>query len=139
MSEFNNRIKSLTAAVFLAFVCLAASPTVTLASDYKCYGAFSVCNPTKVHIYYQVRWGNGDWDETCLAPGKAMIHFEESDEEGCVNKPEIRFDRIAGDDYVTYKTHAPHVYKAHCIEDAKPHHFKFSPCGTKVSLFASDE
>jgi len=132
-------IKSCTALLLLAIACVFASPTVTIAGDYECFNAFSICNPTKVHIYYQVRWGNGDWDETCLAPGKAMIHFEELDEEGCVNKPEIRFDRIAGDQCVTYKTLAPQVHRSHRTDDAKPHHFRFSPCGTKLSLFAGDE
>jgi len=139
MSRFKNCIKKFAAAILLAVVCLAASPSATLASDYECYGAFSVCNPTTVHIYYQVRWGSGEWDETCLAPGETMVHFEEVDEDGCINKREIRFDAIAGDDCVAYKTLAPKVYQAHCTDDAKPYHFKLSPCGTKLSLFASDE
>jgi len=139
MSHFNNSIKSLTAALLLAVVCLAASPSVILAGNYECYGAFSVCNTSKIHIYYQVRWAGGTWDETCLAPGKTMVHFDELDEDGCVNRPEIRFDRIVGDDCVTYKTLALKVYQAHCKSDAKPHYFKFSHCGTKLSLLASDD
>jgi len=58
MSHFNNSIKSLTAALLISVVCLVVGPASTHASDYESYGAFSVCNPTKVHIHYQVRWGS---------------------------------------------------------------------------------
>ena len=128
-----------TAPMILAIASLFATSSTSSAGDYSCSGAFSIMNRSSVHIYYQVRWGNGDWKESCLAPGKILVYSYELDEDGCTPKPQVRFDWIAGDGCVTYKNINPTTYRAHCLDDAKPHQFKFSTCGTKLTLYSSAE
>lgn len=120
---------------FVAIAMTILGDNATKAADYECYGAFSVYNPTSNYIYYQVSWGNGDWKETCLEPGKSLVHYKPLNDDGTVSKPLIRFDYLAGDGDTTYKTLSPCVYRAHYLDDAKPHHFAYSTCGTKLNLY----
>src|SRR5579884_871155 len=86
----------------VAMMLFAAGTQQTRASE---YGAFVIRNPAYVTIHYQVKWGNGEWRTYSLAPGHRGYHAYPLDEYGRAPISYVRFDYIAGDYDVTYKTY----------------------------------
>jgi hypothetical protein len=80
-----------------------ASLTVVPKADASgAVGAFSVHNPTRTTILYQVRWGSdGAWERHTLAPGKALRHSYKLDRNDRAPAPYVRFDNTGGDGRVT--------------------------------------
>jgi hypothetical protein len=115
-------------------VALLATSQQARADD--CYGSFVVRNPSNVAIHYQVKWGDGDWKSYCVQSGWSKYHYYPLDENGCVPTPRIRFDYIAGDNDVTYKTYKLDVYATHCPDRGKKHVFRYSRCGCFLDLYA---
>ena len=79
--------------------------------NYK--GAFSIENNTGTTIHYQYRWGNKhEWKRMALASGAIEIHSYPlgEDPHGKVPTPYVRFDRIGGDNNVTFKEYRMGFY-----------------------------
>ncbi|HVK07553.1 MAG TPA: hypothetical protein VM597_02130 [Gemmataceae bacterium] len=65
------------------------------------YAAFSVTNSTTGTLYYQVRWGKGEWKETKILTGQTYEHRQRLNAKGEFQGPQIRFDRVVGDNKYT--------------------------------------
>lgn len=95
-------------AALIALVSVAAQERVgTSQADLPNYrGAYSIENKTRVTIPYEYRWGNkGEWKRMTLKSGAIETHWYPLGEDR--NKkaptPYVRFDRIGGDNSVTFK------------------------------------
>ena len=66
---------------------------------------FKIENPTRVTIHYQIKWSNNhDWKLQSVNSGKEWFHSWRG-ERVSQGYPKIRFDHIAGDQRVTYRTY----------------------------------
>ena len=66
------------------------------------YAAFSIHNSTTGTLYYQVRWGEkGQWKETKILTGQTYEHRYRLNAKGEFFGPQIRFDRVVGDNKYT--------------------------------------
>lgn len=95
-------------AALIALVSVAAQERVgTSQADLPSYrGAYSIENKTGVTIPYDYRWGNkSEWKRMTLKSGATETHWYPLGEDR--NKkaptPYVRFDRIGGDNAVTFK------------------------------------
>ena len=68
-------------------------------------GMFAIHNPTRVAIAYQVRWGDGEWKNFTVAPGKLRKHWYDLDRNDRAPSPYVRFDNTGGDGRVTSTTY----------------------------------
>jgi hypothetical protein len=100
------------------------------------YGSFVLRNPNRVTIYYQVKWGNGDWQSYSVPAGYSKYHYYPLDENGHVPSPQVRFDYIAGDSEVTYKTYSVGVYATYYPERGKKYVFRYSASGYYLDLYS---
>ena len=56
------------------------------------HAKFTVVNPTKYTLRYEVRWGNGEWDATTLKPNESYTHWYDKHNE--FPDVHIRFSKI---------------------------------------------
>jgi len=102
-------------AVILALVPIAALAQVrTSCDDCPHYsGAYSIENNTGTTIHYQYRWGDThEWKRMTLASGAVETHSYPLGEDPHmrVPTPYVRFDRIGGDNNVTFKEYKMEFY-----------------------------
>lgn len=95
-------------AALIALVPIAAPAQVgTSCADCPNYsGAFSIENSTGITIHYQYRWGDKhEWKKMALASGVIETHSYPlgEDRHKQVPTPYVRFDRIGGDNKVTFQ------------------------------------
>jgi len=95
-------------AAMIALVPIAALAQVgTSCADCPNYrGAYSIENKTGTTIHYQYRWGDKhEWKRMTLASGVIETHSYPlgEDPHRQVPIPYVRFDRIGGDNNVTFK------------------------------------
>lgn len=95
-------------AALIALVSVAAQEQVgTSQADLPSYrGAYSIENKTRVAIPYEYRWGNkSEWKRMTLKSGATETHWYPlgADLNKKVPTPYVRFDRIGGDNSVTFK------------------------------------
>lgn len=102
---------------------------------------FSIENTTKVTLTYQVRWGEGEWKETKLEPGKVMTHWLKAAGEDDVAK--IRFDQSTQEGFQEKVFTLDHNTVALGLNvtpspklDATMYYFKYDKTGENLSLFA---
>ena len=66
---------------------------------------FKIGNPTRGTIHYQIKWSNNqNWKQQSVNSGRAWFHSS-SGESVPQGYPKIRFDRIRGDQWTTYRTY----------------------------------
>ena len=68
-------------------------------------GEFVIHNPTGFDVGYSVRWGEGPWASYKIPPRYQRRHWHKLDANGRAPRPELKFDKRAGDDRVTLKTY----------------------------------
>jgi len=93
-------------AALIALVSVAAQERVgTSQEDLPNYrGAYSIENTTGVTIPYEYRWGNkSEWKKMSLRSGVIETHSCPLGQDGKAPIPYVRFDRIGGDNSVTFK------------------------------------
>ena len=95
-------------AALIALVSVTAQERVgTSQADLPSYrGAYSIENTTGVTISYDYRWGNkSEWKRMNLRSGATETHWYPlgEDRNKKVPTPYLRFDRIGGDNSVTFK------------------------------------
>jgi hypothetical protein len=75
----------------LGFLCLTGAKAQ--AED---YAALTINNPTSSTVYYQLRWGDGEWVSYSLAPHYYRCHSHYLDENNRAPAPYIQFDNGVG-------------------------------------------
>src|SRR4051794_33328904 len=101
-------MKSACSMLFVS-ILIAGSRATEARAQAEVYGAFLLRNPSDVPIRCQVRWGNGPWTTHAVEAGRSQCHYYPLDATGRVPRPQVRFDWIAGDDAVDFKTYTVHV------------------------------
>jgi hypothetical protein len=123
----------------VAVVWLGAGGAAEAADD-AAYSAFTVRNTSRVAIPYQVRWGaDGEWRSFTLAPGGERTHFCRLDEDGLAPAAFIRFDCIAGDDDITWRTLRLACYAVRRGERGKNYAFRYANNGRYLSLYTEPD
>ena len=94
-------------------------------------------NPTGVRVPYQMRWTQNDsWQNYSLENGYIRTH--QSDEESLTQGfPKIRFDYIAGDNAVTYRTYplSATLRSQGYNEGAPTYYFSYNRRGDRLDLY----
>lgn len=99
------------------------------------YGSFVISNNTGVDVPYQVKWGDGEWESSCLESGYRKWHYYELDCDGRAPIPHVRFDCVGGDGDYTNECYEMDFYATDCPSEGKPHYFEYSSCGTYLDLY----
>lgn len=117
------------------------SEVAELLNTFTQYRSFSIENPTNVTLHYQVRWGDGEWKESKLEPGKVMTHWLKGD--GPEEVVKFRFDRSAQEGYqekvytLDYRTVDLGLNVLPSPDyDAKVYYFKYDKGGQNLDLYA---
>ena len=98
---------------------------------------FKIKNLTGVTVPYQIRWSNSNnWQSHSLGTGFIGTH-RSNGQNIPQNYPKIRFDDIAGDGQVTYKTYnlAPTILLNGNANVARTYRFQFNQGGDRLNLF----
>jgi hypothetical protein len=91
-------------AVLLAFASLglatpnllARGPVGTSQADQPTSkGQFIITNQSSHNITYLVRWGNGRWEASTLAPGEGFLYSCVLDSAGRAPRPQVQFASVA--------------------------------------------
>src|SRR5205823_2021790 len=90
-------------------------------------GSFVIRNPNNSTIHYEVKWGNGPWQSHTMYAYQKKAHSHPLDAWGRAPVPEVRFDYITGDPYVTYKTYRMEFYAVWDVWAGKSYVFRYSP------------
>ena len=142
---------AVAAVMTLAPVAASAEQTGTSCADCPSYsGAFSVENNTGRTIHYEYRWGeNHPWKKMSLASGIVETHSYPlgDDVHGRAPVPFVRFDRIGGDNGVTWREYRMQFHAvgyagfgpAQNRARAKPYVFRYSANGRDIDLLAKQQ
>ena len=98
---------------------------------------FRVRNPTGVNIPYQIRWSNADdWQRKTLQTGFIATHWSNG-QHVPQGYPKIRFDHIAGDRQVTYRTYNLDTsrFREGNNDHAPTYFFRYNLRGDRLDLF----
>lgn len=98
-----------TCAVVFCGMLTAMGESTAQAGD---WAMITIRNPTDNVLNYQFRWGNGDWDNVAIGPGKYVNHYIELDAYGLAPIPFVRFDCIGGDDDFTEAVYELDFYES---------------------------
>ena len=83
-------------------------------------------NPTSETIHYQFKWGSdGTWKNYTLEPGIKRAHYFDFDEDEVAPAPYVRFDCIANDADITYKTYHLTSWEVRNSFNGKPYIFQW--------------
>jgi hypothetical protein len=102
-------------------------------------GAFTISNNTGNTLYYQVRWGNTQWQNVTLGSGRALMHYHPLDYNGRAPQPYIRFDRVADGGRYTEQVYTMQFYavrNGNYGDASKPYEFRYSRGGRFLDLYA---
>jgi hypothetical protein len=105
------------------------------------HGIFTIQNPTKRPIHYQMKWGdNARWQTYTLQPGASRWHAYPLDCHACAPSPYVRFDYILGDDDVTWKSYIVEFFASSSLDapSGKPYHFEVVKNGRELELFEGE-
>lgn len=99
---------AIAALIALASIAASAQERIgTSQADLPDYiGAYTIENATGITIYYDYRWGNkSQWKRMALRSGATERHFYHlgADRNAKAPTPYVRFDRIGGDNGVTFQ------------------------------------
>ena len=97
---------------------------------------FRIVNNTGVTILYQIQWSNSDeWQSESLETGFIVTHWS-SGQNIPSGYPEIRFDHIAGDGQVTYRTYTldTALFRAGNNDHAPTYGFQYNRWTRRLTL-----
>ena len=119
---------------------VAPTPQPTVVSTPPSRWAFRIRNPTRVTQYYQVLWSsNGSWQSSSLGAGGILNHWWDVQNVPS-GYPQIRFDYIAGDQQVTYRSYTletaqlPENTDVGGNTDVPTYHFEYNQQGDRIDL-----
>ena len=97
---------------------------------------FKIRNHTGVTIHYQIKWSNSnDWKSNSLKTGFIRTH-RSGGQQIPSNYPKIRFDHIAGDQAVTYRTYNLETVQFRQNNNHAPiYYFRYNQRGNMLDLF----
>ena len=97
---------------------------------------FKISNRTGVTIPYEIKWAsNGNWESFSLRTGFIRVHWS-TGQQILSGYPRIRFDHIAGDQEVTYRTYSLETVEFSGNNDHAPiYHFQYNRLGNMLDLF----
>ena len=104
-----------------------------LLKTFETIRVFSIKNTASFTIDYQVKWSESDdWKTTTVKPNTAMNHW--STNERSEGYPMIRFDYVANDGEITYRSYRLETYRRRATpdfeptrtEDAREYHFEYN-------------
>ena len=97
---------------------------------------FQIRNHTGVTIHYQIKWSNSnDWKSNSLKTGFIMTHWS-GGQQIPTNYPKIRFDHIAGDNWVTYHQYPLKTAQFRENNDHAPtYFFRYNDRGDRLDLY----
>ena len=97
---------------------------------------FKIRNRTGVTIPYQIKWSNdNNWESFSLSTGFISMHWS-SGQQILSGYPRIRFDHIAGDQGVTYRTYKLETVQFSGNNDHAPiYYFQYNRLGNMLDLF----
>ena len=97
---------------------------------------FKIRNRTGVSIPYQIRWSDSNnWQPHSLETGYIKTHWSNGQNIPS-NYPKIRFDHIAGDQAVTYRTYNLGTVQFRENNDHAPiYRFQYNRWGNRLDLF----
>ncbi|MCY3721514.1 MAG: trypsin-like peptidase domain-containing protein [Candidatus Poribacteria bacterium] len=97
---------------------------------------FKIRNRTGITIPYQIRWSNGNnWESFSLSTGFISLHWS-NEQQILSGYPRIRFDHIAGDQEVTYRTYKLESVQFSGNNDHAPiYYFQYNRLGNMLDLF----
>ena len=115
------------------------SEVASLLATITPHRVFAIANPTKSTLYYQIRWGDGEWKETKLPPDKVMTHWLRGEDGGVA---QIRFDRSAEPGYQEQLFNLDYFtvnlglnVKPSPDDDAKVYYFEYDKSGQNLGLY----
>jgi hypothetical protein len=122
--------------VALAVLASLAAPASASAQT---FGMITISNPTRMTVNYQVKWGDGDWDNSSVRPGHYLNHWYPLDANGQAPTPSIRFNYILNDPDVTYRSYRLGLYasRSRGYFQGKIYVFQVSGCGCYLDLKAN--
>lgn len=136
-------------AALIVLVPIAAPAQIGVSqADLPSYrGAYSIENKTGVTIPYEYRWGNkGEWKKMSLRSGAVETHWYPlgDDRNKKVPTPYIRFDRVGGDNSVTFQEYKMQFYAIGYAgygprenkTEPKRYVFRYAPNGRDLDLNA---
>ena len=96
---------------------------------------FSIRNTTGVKVPYQIRWSNADdWQPKTLQTGSIATHWSNGQNVPS-GYPKIRFDFIADDQQVTYRSYTLETTLFRENNDRAPiYRFRYNPRGDRLDL-----
>jgi hypothetical protein len=110
----------------LAIVALtAAAPAATAGG----LAMITIDNPTDNPVFYQVKWGDGEWTRHRLSPGAFRNHYHSLDDLGRAPAPKLRFDYILNDGEVTYRTYNLGFYASYTTGYRQGKVYRFRTAG----------
>ena len=97
---------------------------------------FKIRNRTGDTIPYQIKWSNnGNWEPSSLRTGFISMHWS-TGQQILSGYPRIRFDHIAGDQAVTYRTYSLETVEFSGNNDHAPiYYFQYNRLGDMLDLF----
>ena len=99
---------------------------------------FKIRNQTGVNVPYQIKWSNNNtWQPQSLETGFIRTH-PSNGQNIPSNYPKIRFDYIAGDGRVTYRTYNLNTAQFRENNDHAPiYYFQYNQRGNRLDLYPS--
>jgi|GEM_PF-1498373 len=97
---------------------------------------FKIRNQTGVTVHYQIRWSNKEnWKPYSFETGFVMTH-RSNGQHVPSDYPKIRFDHIAGDQMVTYRSYRLETVQLRENNDNAPtYRFEFNQWGDRLDIF----
>ena len=133
-----------SAIVTLTALCLSVASQADAAKnrpERARLGGVLIQNPTENPLSFQMRLGYEDaWTDYDVAPGQELQIVFELDRDGLVPAPNIRFDRIAGDNGLTLQDYELEFYEVQHQNDMTGfrYEFQYGPSGKTLDLYSVD-
>ncbi|RKU16678.1 hypothetical protein C6501_05330 [Candidatus Poribacteria bacterium] len=125
---------------------------VELLSTLELRHIFSIKNYTVFSVPYQIKWTeDGTWvQQEPLKPGEGLIHWYTGSSDNIPSGyPQVRFDYVAGDREVTFKSYSVETYsrffgpdirdRVGRDMDARAYHFGYDSRTKKLTLYDSEK
>jgi hypothetical protein len=115
-------------------MCVSLADAAPAQAAYR-YGSFVLNNPSNVTIYYQIKWGNNEWENFSVGPGEWHAHYVDLGPDQMIPVPYVRFDFVTWDDSVTTQTYEVDAYGVDYPSEGKDYTFQYTSDGRFLDLF----
>jgi hypothetical protein len=127
----------------LALVCAAASQAEAAKNRpvRERLGGVVIMNPTENPIYFQMRLGTeNEWTDYVVESNQNLQIAFELDRDGLVSTPYMRFDRVGGDDRLSWQEYELDFYEIEYEDDMTGfrYEFQYSDSGKLIDLYSID-